>query len=58
MKIKISNLELAVIFYIGTLFILDFTLLGFITLGAYVMFNIFELIDVTGEKRRKKRENK
>ena len=43
---KINNLELAVIFYIFLLFIFDFLWLGFITLGCYLFFNVFEVIDV------------
>lgn len=50
---KINNLELAVIFYIIVLFIFEFIQLGFITLGAYIMFNIFEFVDVICKRRKK-----
>ena len=40
---KISNLELAIIFYIMSLLIFDFTYLAFITSGSYVFFNILEI---------------
>ena len=50
---KINNLELAVIFYIIVLFIFEFIQLGFITLGSYLMFNVFELIDVLKRRKRK-----
>lgn len=49
---KINNLELAVIFYIIVLFLFDFIWLGFITLGAYIMYNLLEIIEVIFERRK------
>ena len=51
---KISNLEFSIIFYIIVLFLFDFVWIGFITLGAYVFFNMLEIIDIIGERRKKK----